>query len=47
MDMEIMDTGLVVMESVWGRGEPPRIGSLSNFKFTDRSKGRDGKQVVS
>ena len=49
MDMGTVDAGLVVMESVRGRGEPPRVcsflHSLSNFEFADRSKGRGGKQV--
>ena len=49
MDMEIVDTGLVAMESVLGRGEPPRVGSflrsLSNFQFADRSKGRGEEQA--
>ena len=43
--MGTVDAGLVVMESVLGRSEPPRVcsflRSLSNFKF----KGRGGKQV--
>ena len=47
--MGTVDAGLVAMESVRGRSEPPRVcsflRSLSNFKFTDRLKGRGGKQV--
>jgi hypothetical protein len=44
-----VDAGLVVMESIRGRGELPRVcsflRSLSNFKFADRSKGRGRKQA--
>ena len=47
--MRTVDAGLVAMESIRGRSEPPRVcsflRSLSNFKFTDRLKGRGGKQV--
>ena len=48
MDMGIVDAGLVAMESVWGRGEPPRVcsflRSLSNLSLLiDQKEGAESK----
>ena len=48
MDMGIVDAGLVAMESIWGRGEPPRVcsflRSLSNLSLLiDQKEGGESK----